>query len=328
MDEAEWLLRLASAALFAAAVCTVLGVGGLATIRTRTRAAARRRVRAMAGAEGRRPAVSPDLRKPGGRGRRWSAWTIGGLVAQAGFGRAEWRALMAATGVGTALAAAALIAVGQRMSGVPGGLLLLLLLLVLFLGLAVPVALLRHRAARRRQQFVAQLPTALDIMKRALRAGQPIHGALAMVGREMPAPLGAEFAATANEVAYGLDLREALSHLGRRMAVPELRYFTIAINVQHETGGNLAVILDRLAHLIRARFRLAKKVRVLSAEARLSARLLALMPPIFAGLIFLARPEVYLEIADDPLVVPVVLAAAALQVVGMLVMRWLVRFEV
>lgn len=337
--DAEWLLTLASGALFLAAFCAVLGAARLYASRRHERAASHRRLRAMHGADAPTRGAGAALRKPKAKGagaRRAFRGRVGRLdqlLAQAGLGPVTSRLLFAGTIAGTAVVVAGAVVLGIRVNGGPGGLapvpplvVALPLVLVPLLGVVAPIVFLRRRAARRRQRFVEQLPMALDIMKRVLRAGHPLQGALATVGREMPGPLGAEFAAVANEITYGLDLREAFAHLGRRMAVPELRYLIVAVNVQHETGGNLGAILDRLAQLIRARFRLVKKVRVLSAEARLSAQLLALMPLIFAGLIFLTRPEVYLDIADDPLVLPLVLAAAALQLFGMLVMRRLVRF--
>lgn len=328
---AERLLMLGTGALFLAVLCAVLGAAAVYAARMHERAAALRRVRAMQGAAVPVAAAGPHLRKAGakGRGPRALAVALRRLAGQAGLGAGEARLLLVGPVMSLAVVAVGVGALAPRMNTPPGGVpLLVFVALALALALFIPIAILRQRAATRRRQFVEQLPAALDIMKRLVRAGHPVQAALATVGQEMPGPVGRAFAATANEVAYGLDLREALAHLGRRMAVPELRYLIVAMNVQHETGGNLVAILDRLAQLIRARFRLHKKVRVLSAEARLSAWLLALMPLAFAAMIFLTRPEVYLDVAGDPLVLPLVLAAALLQLTGVLVMRWLMRFKV
>lgn len=196
------------------------------------------------------------------------------------------------------------------------------------LGVGVPLAYLRRLRAQRQRRFAVQLPDALDVMARSLQAGHPVPAAMAAVNRELPDPIGAEFGVLVDELTYGMDLRDALAHLSQRAAVEDLRYVVVAINIQHETGGNLAELLHRLAKVIRARFRMESRVRALSAEARLSAKILGAMPLVFAGLVLAANPGFYLEVADDPLFLPVLGGALCLEGFGAWIMFRLVRFRI
>lgn len=195
-------------------------------------------------------------------------------------------------------------------------------------GVGAPLGYLRHRRSRRLAQIAAQLPEALDIMVRSLRAGHPITAALAMVSRDLTGPLSVEFGTVVDEMTYGLDLRQALSNLGRRVDLHDLRYVVVSVTLQHETGGNLAEILEGLATVVRARSRLARKIRSLSAEARLSAKILVVLPFVFGALVFAANPSMYLEVAGDPLFMPVLAAVAVLEVAGLVVMQRLTRLSV
>ena len=195
-------------------------------------------------------------------------------------------------------------------------------------GVGAPLAYLLRRRSRRLTRIAVQLPEALDIMVRSLRAGHPVASALAMVSRDLAGPLATEFKTVVDEMTYGLDLRQALSNLGRRVDLDDLRYVVVSVNLQHETGGNLAEILEGLATVVRARFRLARKIRSLSAEARLSAKILAVLPLLFGGLVFAANPSMYLEAARDPLFLPVLAATAALEAAGLVVMQRLTRLSV
>lgn len=201
-------------------------------------------------------------------------------------------------------------------------------LAVLVLGIVPPLLVLNHMKRKRLRQMAEQFPDALDLMARSLQAGHPIGAAMALVAKEVPDPLGTEFGLAVDEMTYGLDLRDALVNLSERAPLKELQYVIVSITIQHETGGNLAEILLGLAGVIRARVRITKKVGALSAEARMSAKLLAAMPVLFGGLVFLARPEIFTEVADDPLFLPVLGTAAGLELIGILVMRRMVMVRV
>jgi len=127
---------------------------------------------------------------------------------------------------------------------------------------------------------------------------------------------------------YGLELREALANLGERVDVEDYQYVVVSINIQHETGGNLAEVLHGLSTVIRARFRMFKKIRALSAEGRLSAKILAILPIAFAALTFSNKPQYYINAADDPLFWPLVGVTICLELIGIYIMYRLVNFRV
>ena len=137
----------------------------------------------------------------------------------------------------------------------------------LALGVGLPLLIVSIKRHRRVRKFEEQLPDALDAIVRGLKAGHPIASALQLVADEMADPMGTEFAMVIDEMTYGSDLQQSLEKMAARMSVGDFEYFVVAVNIQHESGGNLAEILDGLSRVIRQRFRLFKKVRALSAEA-------------------------------------------------------------
>jgi tight adherence protein B len=146
------------------------------------------------------------------------------------------------------------------------------------LGAALPfLHLLRARGARLRR-IEEQLPEAADFIARALRAGHSFTNVLHMVGAELPEPLAGEFRHTHEEINYGVPMNEALQHLATRIPLTDLRYLVIAVLIQRESGGNLAEILGNISRIIRSRLHLLGQVRVLSAEGRLSAWILGMLP--------------------------------------------------
>jgi len=331
IDPAQLLTGL-QVAVFLAVLLFVLGIHQLRAGRRAQRETIKRRLRLLAAAESPPRHVSvlrrgrrerPPVGRPLGQALRG----LEALLRQAGVGYSAPRVLRLMGLVSLAVFLG--VASGMRVAMVPAPplpvVLALAALAALAMGVAGPVLYLKRQGARRLTRFAAQLPEALELMVRSLRAGHPVNAAMAMVAREMPAPMGSEIGTVVDEMTYGLDLATALANLAGRVPVDDVRYVIVSINLQHETGGNLAEILSGLAGTMRARFRLAKKIGSLSAEARLSAKMLAAMPLIFGALVFTADPGFYLEVAGDPLFVPVLAGAAALEVLGILVMRRLVR---
>lgn len=321
-------LQILSATVFGAVLLLVVGLHGLYADSTAGRRAASRRLSALIDGAPRPGAAESLRRKPRGRigllarfDRSWAR--LDRLVQQAGI-TPPLRRVALIIGIVAIMAFVALTAfAGGRPAGVAA-------LALVAAGFAIGAAAIgmAWRRGRRTARLTAQLPEALDIMVRSLRAGHPVSAAMGMVSRELGEPLGAEFGLTVSEMTYGLDLRDALANLAERVAVRDLQYVTVAIKIQHETGGNLAEVLHGLSTVIRARLRMRKTIRSLSAEARLSARVLAVMPLAFAGLVYASRPEFYLSAVDDPLFAPIVAAAIGLELVGILVMRRLVNFHV
>ena len=199
--------------------------------------------------------------------------------------------------------------------------------LALTSGVLLPVGYLILRRRRRLAQFGHQLPDALDLIVRSLRAGHPLSAALAVVAEEMPDPIGSEFGITVDEATYGLALPDAIENLAFRAGHPDLHYFLVAIRIQYGTGGNLAEVLAGLARVIRERFNMQKKIQAVSAEGRLSATILSAMPLVVAGLIMMIHPDFYLSVMNDTMFPIFLYVTLTLIVVNLVVMRQLVNFR-
>lgn len=187
---------------------------------------------------------------------------------------------------------------------------------------------LSNKAKARISMMEEQFPDAVDLMVRSLRVGHPITAAIAIVAREMPDPLGTEFGLIADEATYGMNLNDALDRLASRVPLPDLRFFAIAINIQSTSGGNLAEVLDGLSKVIRARFKLFRKVKAITAEARWSGWFLSVFPVIALLLVQLVKPDYYDAVDDHPLFMPGAIATAVLLVVNIFFMRMLVNIKV
>nr|WP_315592524.1 type II secretion system F family protein [uncultured Cupriavidus sp.] len=194
--------------------------------------------------------------------------------------------------------------------------------------LAVPALHVRRTRARRLQRIETQLPEAADLISRALRAGHSFSSALDMAGDELPEPIAAEFRITFDEINFGTSMHDALSALAERVPLPDLRYLVIAVLIQRESGGNLAEILGNVSHIIRERMKLMGQVRVLSAEGRLSGIILALLPFVVAGAMYLLNPEFLDPLANDPVGPWIVGYALLLMALGLIWMRRIVRIHV
>ena len=194
---------------------------------------------------------------------------------------------------------------------------------------AIAVLYLYLRMARRRRiaAFSLQLPDALDVIVRGLRAGHPFRVALSLVAREMPDPLGSEFGILADEIMFGLDQSAAVQGLTQRVGQDDLSFFSIAISIQSQTGGNLAEILSRLSQLIRNRLKLRLKIRALSAEGRMSGIALSLAPFILFGIIMFISPDYFLAIKSHPAVPPALAFGGFLLFVGNVMMYRMVNFK-
>jgi tight adherence protein B len=207
---------------------------------------------------------------------------------------------------------------GYGLAAIAAAVLSALLLLFLFF---------RAMRQRRIARFAELLPDSIDVIVRAARVGYPLPLALELVAREMPDPVGSEFKAAADEIAFGQDVRTAIENLHRRVGQEDLLFLIVAINVQYQTGGNLAEILSRLSRLIRQRARLRLKISALSAEGRVSALVLSVMPFILFAGISLISPGYFAEVRDHPLVAPALIYAGLSLTVGNLIMYRMVNFK-
>jgi tight adherence protein B len=173
-----------------------------------------------------------------------------------------------------------------------------------------------------------QLPDALDLMGRAMTAGHAFPSALQMVGGEMPEPIASEFRIVFDEINYGISTQEALVNLTTRVPSTDLSYFVIAVLIQRETGGNLAELLSNISGLIRARLKLLGTVRVLSAEGRLSAWILTLLPFALGFVLQLMNPKFLSVLWTDPIGQKMVGAALFLMAVGIFAMWRITKIRV
>jgi len=201
--------------------------------------------------------------------------------------------------------------------------------LVLCAGLAVlPFLLLLRNRTKRLHLIEAQLPEAMDLISRALRAGHAFASALAMVGTEAQEPIAGEFKITSDEIGFGISIDNALNNLATRVPSPDMRYFVMAVIIQRETGGNLSELLGRLSELVRERFKLFAKVRVLAAEGKLSAWILTALPFCVAGAIHLMNPEYLSVLFTDAVGIKMVMGALGLMVMGIFAMWRIIDIKV
>lgn len=205
---------------------------------------------------------------------------------------------------------------------------LLLAALVALPTASLPMLLVMRNRGRRMRKLERQLPDVCDMIARALRSGHAFTSAIGMVSDEFSEPMGSEFRVTFDEINYGVSLHDALMNLATRVPVRDLRYFVIAVLIQRETGGNLAELLDSIAALIRERFKLFDKIRVLSAEGRMSAWVLGLLPFATAGAMMVLNPEFLAVLWQDPAGIKMVATTLVSMAFGVLWMRRIIRIRV
>lgn len=191
----------------------------------------------------------------------------------------------------------------------------------------LPYLYVKRAKTKRLFKFEEQFPEAIDLVSRALRAGHSLPTGLNMVADELSAPVGTEFRTLYDEQNFGLTLPEALRNFARRIPVLDARFFVTAVLTQREAGGNLAEVLDNLAEVIRARFKVKRQVRVISAHGRITGWVLAGLPPSVAVAAFVISPMHIQTLLGDPIGVNMIMAAAVMQVVGTLIIRKIVDIE-
>ena len=199
--------------------------------------------------------------------------------------------------------------------------------LALVAAVGIMLFVLYRLRSRRIFNFAEQLPDAIDIITRGVRAGLPFSGAIGLVAREMPDPVGTEFGMLADEIAFGLDLRSALDNLYRRVGQEDLLFLTVAVSIQTQTGGNLGEILSRLSKLMRSRSKMRLKVNALSAEGRLSAIALTVLPFALFVIINFISPAYYSVVRGSPILEPAIYVGLFLLLVGNVVMYRMVHFK-
>ncbi|SMH53027.1 type II secretion system F family protein [Maritimibacter sp. HL-12] len=187
---------------------------------------------------------------------------------------------------------------------------------------------INNKAKKRLAMIEEQLPDAVELMVRSLRVGHPFSSAVQIVSREVPDPLGSEMGVIADESAYGRDVAESLKHLAERMDMQDLRFLAVAVSIQQQSGGNLAEILEGLSKVIRARFKLFRRVKAITAEAKWSGTFLSGFPLVALVAINVLQPNYYDDVKDTAAFIPAALVAGAFLVANVFVMRSLVDIKV
>jgi tight adherence protein B len=181
---------------------------------------------------------------------------------------------------------------------------------------SAPIVYLMYKRSRRRERFQTQFPDALDMITRAIRAGNALSSAIRLVGQEMPDPVGQEFRQIDEEIRLGMDPGDALFRLQGRVRTEDVRFFCTAIKIQRGSGGNLAEILERLAEVIRERFKILSYARVLAAQHRWSAILVGLSPLIFGVMFQILHPGFFDPLFNDPIGPTLILAGMVMEAIG------------
>jgi tight adherence protein B len=189
------------------------------------------------------------------------------------------------------------------------------------------IVVLRSVRSRRMAKLAEQLPDATDVIVRGVRAGLPFTVALGLVAREMPDPIGTEFGMTADEITFGLDAKTAIENLHRRVGLEDLLFLVVAVKVQSQTGGNLGEILSRLSRLLRDRAKVQLKIRAITAEGRLSAIFLSVMPFLLFVIINFLSPSYYSAVRDHPSVLPAVIFCFISLAIGNAMIYRMVHFK-
>jgi tight adherence protein B len=245
------------------------------------------------------------------------AW-LARIVSHAGRTTPVYRVLLASMGAGLFGAL-----IGWQLSGHA-----LIALAAALATAAAPIAKLKHERNRRLARLEEQLPDAIDVITRALRAGHPFTESLRLVAEEMDAPIAREFELTFADVNYGGGLKYGLFGLLSRVPTVSIMALVTSVLVQKETGGNLAEVLDKMSAVVRGRFRFQRRVRTLSAEARMSAWILTLMPFGLAGIISVMSPDYLPRLTQDPLGIKLIWVAFGMILLGILWIRRIIRIEV
>lgn len=202
------------------------------------------------------------------------------------------------------------------------------IVVAVFMGVGAVYVWVNNTAKKRLSMIEEQLPEAVELMVRSLRVGHPFSSALQIVAKEVPDPLGSEMGVISDEAAYGRDVGEALKAMAERLDMQDLRFLAVAVTIQQTSGGNLAEILDGLAKVVRSRFKLFRRVRAITAEAKWSGMFLSLFPIVALVMINVIQPNYYDDVKETSVFIPACLVVAAFLVANIFVMRTLVNIKV
>ena len=201
-------------------------------------------------------------------------------------------------------------------------------ILIAIISAATPSLYLRLKKKRRMEKFRRQLPEGLELIARALKAGHAFTSGLQLAAEEFDDPFGPEFERVLNEINFGSSVVDALKNLTTRVDCPDLKYFVISVIIQRETGGNLAEIIESIAHLIRKRFRFQGKIRTLSAEGKISAKFLIAIPILIVVTLHFTSPDYIEVLLSEPVGKKLMAVAGFMMLIGVVIMRRMVNIKV
>jgi len=255
--------------------------------------------------------LKPDIEKGGGAVEQFLARTglpdrLASLAAQAGHKATVSDLTLIVVACAAVGGAGGWLRIGAFFWGILTGL----------ISGCVPIVYLIYKRSRRLERFQTQFPDALDMITRAIRAGNALSQAIRLVGQEMPDPVGQEFRQIDEEIRLGMDPGDALFRLQGRVGTEDVRFFCTAIRIQRGSGGNLAEILERLAEVIRERFKILSYARVLAAQHRWSAILVGLSPLIFGLMFQILHPGFFDPLFNDPIGPTLILGGVVMEVIG------------
>ena len=187
---------------------------------------------------------------------------------------------------------------------------------------------LKRKAKARLSLFEEQLPDAVELIVRSLRVGHPFSSAINVVAQEMPDPIGTEFGMLADEATYGGDLTEALEDMADRVDLQDLRFLTVAVSIQAQSGGNLAEVLSGLGQVIRSRFRLFRRVKAITSEAKFSGWFLSIFPGGALAGILMVNPNYYDDVMETVYFIPACFIVGGMMALNVFIMNAMVNIKV
>ena len=195
-------------------------------------------------------------------------------------------------------------------------------------GFGLPVLVVIFIAKRRRKKAVTQLPDALDVIVRSLRAGHPVPVAIDLVAREMSDPIGSEFGMAGDEITYGTELGAAIQRMAERIGHGDFDMLAATVRLQARTGGNLAELLGSNAKMVRNRQKMRLRIKAASAEGRMSALILNIVPILLFAAVNILSPDFYGDVSDVDFVKQGLIAAGVWMIIGNLVIRKMINFKI
>lgn len=192
----------------------------------------------------------------------------------------------------------------------------------------IPILFVWFKRKRRLNKFTSQLPDALDLIGRALRAGHALGSGMKMVADEMPEPISGEFRRAFDEQNFGVPLEESLQGLCERIPTLDVRFFVTSVVLQRQTGGDLAEILDKIGHLVRERFKIWGQIQALTGEGRLSGIVLLALPPVLFVVMWRLNPGYVMVLFDDPMGNQMLAVGLVMQFLGAIVIKKIINIKV